>query len=176
VADFTVEDDGASDAFARKATAALDALVAKVNDANNALADRVRGKLSGEVLQVRDGKLLGSVHVIPANVDGDEIAGYVEAGGPEAPYAKVQEYGGRNSYDILPVNKKALAFPGGAYNPETISFSKSAALGQMVVVKKVHHPALAERSFMRAAVDEMRAEIVASLEGLGGRDVNVSVR
>jgi hypothetical protein len=172
--EFTVESD-ANEAFARKTTAIYDALFEKTNEAAAMLADGIREKLSGPVLKTVSGKALGSVHVLAAALDGDTITAYVEAGGPDAPYLVVQEYGGRAAYDILPVNKKALAFPGGAFNPETISFSKASALGEMVIVKRVHHPPLPERSFARTTVDEMRSEIVAMLEGAGGQDAQVGV-
>lgn len=164
-----VQDDGASEAFARKSAAIYEAIFAKLGEAMELLGDRIRGKLSGEVLQVRSGKLLGSVHVIPPTASGDTLTAAVEAGGPQAPYARTHEWGGRGPYEIVPVNKKALAFLGTGGG----GLSKANALGEMVIVKRVHHPALAERSFFRTSFDEMRAEIIAMLEGAGGRDVQV---
>lgn len=168
--DFEVQDDG-SDAFTRKMAGIYDLLAAKVDEANGMLADGVRSKLSGEVLQVRSGKLLGTVETIAAAIENDILTGYVTVGGPDAPYATVQEYGGRDYYEIAPVNKQALAFPG---NPE-LGLTSKAQLADMVIVKRVNHPPLAERSFARSTVDEMRDEIVAMLEGAGGRNATVEV-
>lgn len=69
-----------------------------------------------------------------------------------------QELGGATVYDIFPVNAKALRFlPGGgggfSGGPKTVGG------GGAVFAKHVVHPPLPERSFLRAALAQRRAEI-----------------
>lgn len=167
---FTVESD-ASEAFARKATAIYDSLFAKVDQASDMLANGMIDKLEGPVLRSVTGRAVASVHTSPAAAEGDIITGIAQAGGREAPYLVVQEYGGRDTYEIVPINKKALAFPGG----ESGSVTKAELKAGLVIVKRVMHPPLPERSFARTTADEMRAEIVAMLEGAGGANATVEV-
>jgi hypothetical protein len=163
-------------------------LVAELSEEMNrqmlAVLRRVQQKLSGEVLQTRTGSLLRSARVEPLQVTVDKIVGRVTAGGSAAsPYAEVQELGGRAPYDILPKRKQALAFfpsavvaqvgrrmlnrfrvPLGARRGE-LKPEKYAHFGKLggIVVKRVTHPPLPARSFMRSVVNEMTDEIVARL-------------
>jgi hypothetical protein len=101
----------------------------------------IQRKLSGEVLQVRSGNLLGTVQVNPPELDGDILDGSVQAGGPDAPWGVWQEYGTAGPYTIEASAAKALAFEVG---------------GETVFAKSVTHPGLEERSFMRSTADDLR--------------------
>jgi hypothetical protein len=140
-----------------------------------------RDKLSGQVLNARSGKLRASINVPPVEVSGSTITGTVEGAGGPAWYGQVHEAGGRGPYQILPVNKKALAWlPQGAtaMTPSgrlagvqeimrrTRAGSGSAlfAAAGGVVVKGVIHPPLPARPFMAPALKEQTPEIVAALQ------------
>lgn len=106
-------------------------------------------KLSGQALNQRSGKLIGSVRVIPAAVVGSNVEATVEAAGGPAWYGKVHEFGGKGSYVIEAVNAKSLAFN---------------TVNGMIFRKRVVHPPAAERSFMRTSAEELRGEISESLQ------------
>jgi len=150
------------------------------------LLRRVQQKLSGEVLHQRSGKLIGSAHVETAQNTKSGISGRVLAGAGAAwKYAPVHEYGGKGPYDIYPVNKKALAFApsGSAFltaqshtAQRAFYFRQGKRSGSLrpklytafrnlggVVVKHVHHPPLAKRSFMRSSLEELRGAITARI-------------
>jgi hypothetical protein len=144
-----------------------------------ALMKRIQEKLSGEVLQARGSALLRSVNKRPTVATGTTITGSVQAGGGAAgAYAQVQEEGGKRTYDIYPKNKLALAFfPGGSegagagrifgrrlyykqgQRAGTLKPGTSSAFAGLggIVVKHVVHPPLPQRSYMRSALNEMRA-------------------
>ena len=103
----------------------------------------IQGKLSGEVLKIGSGRLLGTVAVNPPAVTGDLIEGSVQAGGPEAPWGVFQEYGTDGPYTIEAKVAKVLAFEVG---------------GETVFARRVTHPGLIERSFMRSTQDELREQ------------------
>lgn len=158
-----------------------------------ALQRRVQQKLSGEVLQHRSGKLLGSVTKGPTEVSGNKISATVSAAGGPAFYGRIQETGGTRQYEILPKNKKALAFfpqgsVGGAIAASNTPFvpgkatvrglytRSGRASGQLkpsrlgtfsqlggVVVKKVIHPPLPARPFMRTSLMELQGTIIEKL-------------
>lgn len=135
----------------------------------------IQQKLSGEVLQPRTGKLRGSINVQPVVVDGNTITGTVEGAGGPAFYGRFHEWGGNGPYEIVPVNKQALAFfadgssgsargimrglaQGGAAAAE-----KFAAAGG-VVVRSVQHPAIIQRAFMGPSQRELWPEMIADLQ------------
>jgi hypothetical protein len=152
----------------------------------------VTNKMSGQVLHHRTGKAAASIRVEGVAATGTEITGSVVGGGGPAWYLAVQEKGGTRSYEIHPVNKKALAFfPGGSIGGaigrmgpigvgkgslrslyrrggsggRELKPSKFAQFGQMggVVVKYVIHPPLPARPVMSTGLEEMRAKIVDDL-------------
>jgi hypothetical protein len=147
------------------------------------LAITVRRKLSGEVLQAREGGLLRSVRS-DVNSHFGNLIGRVQAGGGMLWWARVHEYGGEKTYPIEPVNKLALAFlPTGSAGA---SFGRTAMTGLYhrlgarrgslresqyeefsaaggVVVKKVMHPPLKRRAFMGPSLDEMRSRIISEI-------------
>lgn len=100
--------------------------------------------------------VLASPKVTPS---GEAILGTVSTG-PEVPYAKIQEYGGRiNMPEIVPRRAQALRFMIG---------------GQVVFAKRVraHSVVIPERSFMRVSLQEKQADIVAGLNRAIGQAVN----
>lgn len=103
----------------------IDVLAGRIDATNAAFAERVRGNLTGGVLQQRSGKLLSTVMQEPAQLDGDTLYGAVTAGGDLAPYGIYFEEGGTGYYEIRPVNARVLAFMSG---------------GQQLFAKVVNHP------------------------------------
>src|SRR5260370_41616619 len=110
------------------------ALATKINGLNYVLqAKIVNQKLQGAVLAHRSGKLAGSVRVVEA-VPAEVMRGYVTAGGSVAYYARYHEYGTQDSYTIVPINKKALAFM---------------LDGKLLILRSVLNPPIKEKRFMR---------------------------
>lgn len=105
--------------------ALIDVLAGRIDATNDAFATRVKGNLSGAVLQTRTGKLLGSVMQEPSQLDGDTLIGAVTAGGELAPYGIYFEEGGTGYYEIRALNARVLAFMSG---------------GKMLFAKIVNHP------------------------------------
>jgi hypothetical protein len=165
----------------------LEAVRLKMDQLNTILMMTITTeKLQGQVLNQVSGKLAASVRVIPAVVEGDKVTGGVEAGGGPAFYATIQNYGTTRPYEILPVNKKALAFFGGegptprnkvvlrriirGFNqgnrPAPLAnFYKKRAFAAFEnlggnVVKKVIHPPIKARNFMESTAEEFQGEFV----------------
>lgn len=98
--------------------------------------------LSGQVLKNQTGNLRRAVFF---KMSGDE--GRI-AVGKEAPYGKLHEYGVDHSWEIRPRRRKALSFE---------------VNGERVFARRVTHPGLKERSFMRRAIRDRRETIVAMI-------------
>jgi hypothetical protein len=116
----------------------------------------VADKLSGQVLNRgpnrpghSGGELARSIRIVEPTLAGDNVVGQVLGAGGTAWYGVVHEYGGTRSYDIYPVNAKALLFQ---------------INGENIFRKHVLHPPLPERSFMRSALADMSEQIVADLQ------------
>jgi phage gpG-like protein len=110
------------------------------------LRDKVIQNLSGRVLQVRSGRLRGSIRSQMVETK-DELGGRVWTEG--VPYARIHEFGGTTSPHVIAAkNSKSLAFVWGAKG--------------LVFFKRVNHPGsrIPQRSYMESALEEMRAEIV----------------
>jgi len=163
------------------------------------LQRRVQQKLSGEVLQHRSGKLLGSVTKAPIETSGNKIVGIVSAAGGPAFYGRIQEAGGTRQYDIVPRFKKALAFfPGGSVggsiasgtgrtlpgkstvrglyarsgrNRGSLKPSRLGTFSQLggIVVQKVVHPPLPARPFMKTSLLELQGTIIEKLRAAAVR-------
>lgn len=95
------------------------------------------------------GRLARSIRVIPTQVSEGSITGAVEGAGENAFYGKFHEYGTSRSYEIVPVRAKALVFE---------------VNGQTVFAKRVVHPPIQARPFMRSSLAERRQEIIADME------------
>lgn len=111
-----------------------------------ALAQLVREKLSGGVLNVQSGRLLNSIR---SQMIENPTSVYGKVSTQGVPYAAIHEYGGvTRPHDIRPVNAGALWWEGAAHP-----------------VKLVHHPGskIPERSYMRSSLAEMQDDIVARL-------------
>ena len=136
-----------------KAPLLIERLSAKLNLIMYKLKAHIVGdKLSGQVLNARSGTLRGSIRVNEATDSGETLSASVEGGGGPALYGRFHEFGTSNAYEIVPVNKKALAFEMG---------------GQKIVVRSVMHPPIAERSFMRTGFEDIRPTILPTLrEGI----------
>jgi len=123
----------------------------KVELLQHLLADKIRANLSGQILQVRSGKLLASVKELPLEVNGLVVEGPVQVGGPDIPYGAVLEKGGTHNYDIVPVNKQYLAFVVG---------------GKQIFTKLVHRTPLLARQYVGLAVEETSPEVQRHFESL----------
>lgn len=137
----------------------IQALTMKMNE----LMLRLQAKIVGESIPAffkAAPNISASVQMIPAHVEGTMIVGAVQAGGPkttkitlksgaEVDYAAVQEFGVDHGWEILPYTKKALAFM---------------LDGKQLIRRRVWHPPLEARPFMRSELQNMEGEIVAELE------------
>lgn len=105
----------------------------------------ITGKLSGQVLNHRTGKLWRAIHTRVDN-SANSITGRVFATS-DCKYAAIHEFGGTTKPHIIEArNKKALAFM---------------MQGKKVIVKRVEHPGskMPERSYLRSALKDKRASI-----------------
>lgn len=141
----TVEVLGAAqiaEAFARLPTRVESALVRKMGELESELIDRVRQKLSGEVLNVRSGALRDSIR-------GNRSTGLIVVVGSFGnPYAAIQEFGGTTSaHEIFPSKASVLAFAAGD--------------GHEVFARIVRHPGsrIPARSYLQSSLDEMEPRI-----------------
>lgn len=144
---------------ANRLTATVRGLVPRIVEAIRKRLDEVDAKLQrkiqteklrgGNPLHQRTGKLINSIRMIPAQVAGSKVAGYVEGAGGPAWYGRLHEYGTDRAYEIVPVNKKALAFM---------------LNGKQVFAKRVQHQGFPERSFMRSSLAEMQEQIKSELQ------------
>jgi len=139
-------------AFVRSRMSVLrEALRIKMNGLMLMLQAHIVGqKLSGQMLHHRTGKLIDSVRLNPAEATAteNEVAGGVSAGGGPAWYAKLLQDGTR-AHEIVPVNKKALAF---------------LLDGKQVIVRRVMHPGTKPFPFMTESAEETREQILAGLQ------------
>lgn len=109
----------------------------------------VTGKLAGQVLNKRSGRLSSAVSADVSEASGMVIGRtYVQG----VPYAAIQEYGGQTGpHDIIPTVASSLMFP---WN------------GDMVFARKVHHPGskIPEASYLRSALFDMHDQILQDLQ------------
>lgn len=139
--------DGAVQRLSR-AKAKLRAGMAKaVAEGANALLAAVREKLSGEVLHVDTGTLRDSI-VVSRLSGGDEAFGVVISSDGSAPYARIQEFGGRIEIPAaVSTCARVLAF---AYGGRTVFTRHTQA----------HSVTLPERSYLRSSAKERTQDIV----------------
>ena len=125
------------------------ALLQKVSMLALKLEERVKRKLSGEVLNVKTGDLRRSI-ANKVEQSAHAVIGTVYSSG-DVKYAAIHEFGGTTKAHVIEaVNAKALAFSMG---------------GQQVFAKRVNHPGskIPERSFLRSSLADMRDEITEGL-------------
>ena len=123
--------------------------IARAMDRENELTvNRVKEKLSGEVLHVRSNLLRNSIERTDAVVLGSQvlstIGSNVRTGGESVVYAHIHEFGGQTRpHLIVAKNGKALAFSMG---------------GNTLIRRSVNHPGskIPERSFLRSALTERK--------------------
>ncbi|HEY1615134.1 MAG TPA: hypothetical protein VGF97_15725 [Rhizomicrobium sp.] len=85
------------------------------------LLARVQANLSGQVLQIRSGALLGSI-----KAQGDAQAGKITASvgsDGSVPYARIQEYGGR-----ITAHNRMIALPERSYLRSALAEKRSGAV------------------------------------------------
>jgi phage gpG-like protein len=133
----------------RALVARLDAMPGRVHDGLARAVTRLglelqrkvqSEKLSGQVLKVRTGTLRSSINMQIEDTE-TEIAASV---GTNVLYGRIQEYGVARSWLIEARNAKSLAFTIG---------------GTKLFRRRVTHPPLPERSFLRSALAEMAPAI-----------------
>jgi HK97 gp10 family phage protein len=138
-----------------KGNAVVAALMQRVTQVNSRLAEKIVGKLSGDLLKAHTGNLRDSVRVIETRNDGAKISGGVQAGGknegPSGPpfYAKFLEFGSA-PHVIMPKDpKRALAFM---------------IDGQMAFRKRVQHPGTRAYHFMSGTLADEKENIIRSMQ------------
>lgn len=120
---------------------------AKFRELLTVLKDKVIENLSGKVLQTKTGALLKSIReemVIEEDAWIGEV--YVADEGNVKAYARTLEYGGKGSYVIVPINKRALAFSMG------IGSSYEFTGYQKVFAARVVRKPEAAHSYLRSAL------------------------
>jgi HK97 gp10 family phage protein len=113
----------------------------------------VQQKLSGSVLKVRTGTLRSSVN-FKVDQTATAVTGTV---GTAVKYAGYHEFGVPHSWEIRPKSARALAFE---------------LNGKTIFAKRVIHPPLPERSFLRSALREMEPKIESELSAAVGEAVH----
>lgn len=109
----------------------------------------VRNKLSGQVLKVRTNNLRGSIHQEVSH-DGSGVVGRV---GTNVEYAAFHEYGFSGTQNVREhMRTIKMAFGKMLKTPKRIVISAHA--------RHIDYP---EHSFLRSALDDQRAEIMAEL-------------
>jgi hypothetical protein len=114
----------------------------------------VGGKLQGQVLHHRTGKLANSIRVIPVTQSGSSIVGMVEGGGGPAFYGRIHEYGG-----VVQIPEFTRRVSGGK---EAIK-ARLSKTGSIPGTVRAHTATFPERSFMRTSLAEHREAIFAGL-------------
>lgn len=137
-------------------------LAARIDSLATALQDGIVGKLSGEVLHRRSGRLAASIAIERADT-GDSFAAIVGVTGPARAYAPVLEYGGTISIRAhLRVMREAWGRP--------------LKRGAETVAVRAHSATYPARSFLRAALAERAPEIVAGLGAAVTADIDEAMR
>jgi len=143
--EITVEDSAVIASFDHMTEDVHDALVKACRELSRDVANLVRRKLTGEVLNVRTGNLRRSIFEDVQDL-GTAVFGRVY-GAADVPYGTIHEFGGStNAHEIVARNAKVLHFIMG---------------GEDVYRRRVMHPGakMPERSFMRSSLTDMRTEI-----------------
>lgn len=124
------------------------------------LQSRIVGETIPEMFPNGAPNIAATVRANPAELEGAVIRGSVEAGGPRTTkrtlksgavvdYAAVQEFGISHSFEILPFNARALRF---------------LMEGKVVFAKRVTHPGLEPRPYMRQSLEAAAPSITEDLQ------------
>jgi hypothetical protein len=146
--DVTIDTSAVGPYLESKTNAIREALIARMTAVDTMLQSKIVGKLSGELLQQRTGKLSSSVRIVETTASATEIAGGVTAGGGPVNYAAALEYGAK-AHIIQAINVKALAFMW---------------QGRQVFFKSVNHPGNEAYAYMRGTLDENSENIQAEFQ------------
>lgn len=146
-------EDALLDSLRAKSDLLIERLRKQVDVSDLMIQQRAQQKVSGDLLQIRTGKLARSIVTIPAVVSTDSIDGAVEAGGGTAYYAKFQERGTSGPYQIVAANGKALAF---------------ILDGKQMFRRAITHPGLPAKLFMASSVQELEGDVVEGLQNAVG--------
>ena len=125
------------------------ALLKKVTALAFQLERKIKGdKLSGQVLNVKTGKLRASIHSSVTQDQNSTIGKAASSG--DVKYAAIHEFGGTIQIPEIVAKGKALAFMQG---------------GKIAFYKKVaaHSVTMPERSFMRSSLADMREQIITEM-------------
>jgi hypothetical protein len=154
-ASFYGTDQAAQQAMLARGPRLLANLIVKVNSLSLRLQSKIVGLLSGPVLNIRTGKLAGSVRVELAHVDGDSLVGGVQGSGGPAWYGRLFIDGG--TFQVAEhVRRTGLNSRG-----QTIRLlTGSGAVARKVAsirtgVVRAHTMTLPQRDWIRPAVAEM---------------------
>jgi phage gpG-like protein len=93
-AGFNSSDERLVAMFKKRGPAVVEAGTRAIDISMLLLQKRIHEKLSGEVLNIRTGKLIGSVNKEETTFDGETISGSVTAAAGPARYGKIHEFGG----------------------------------------------------------------------------------
>jgi hypothetical protein len=127
----------------------IQAIIKKINGSMIALQSYiVTGKLSGQVLKHRSGKLANSIRVNPAEAEGATVTASVEGAGGPAWYGRLHEFGG--SF----VASRRLKRP---------SHLVTRKHGERVMTGSPYGIHFAQRSFMRSSFAERQNQIIESV-------------
>lgn len=150
---------GDRDLFARLGARSLGPAKAAIDNTVRALGFELerrvkRNYLTGQVLNVRTGRLRASISQTTQMQPGDSRSGFVSTPstavatvGTNVVYGAAWEFGSR-AHDIVPIRAKALRFEVG---------------GQVLFRRRVHIPAQAPRPFLRPALENMRGFAIQQL-------------
>ena len=144
----------------QRGPAIIEALTAKMSE----LMSRLQSKIVTEKLPAMfkaSPNIAASIQAQPTTIQGTKILGTVKGGGIPAvqhttlrsgvtyDIAVLQEGGVPHGWEILPFTKKALAFQ---------------LDGKQFILRRVFHPPLVSRPFMRESLHEMEAQITSELK------------
>lgn len=111
------------------------------------------------------GKMQSALQMTFARLGDGSITGAVSISG--IGYV-TQEFGGRTAYDIFPKSREVLAFPGSLAAPFRQRYgTRQGRSISTVFAAHVHREPLPERSFLRLAMNQKRAEINAAFHAVG---------
>ena len=139
----TIDTNAVGPFLESKTSAIRAALAEKMTYTSAALTQGILGKVTGQLLQVRSGRLSTSVRALPTETAPDEITGGATAGGGVVTYARPLEYGSR-AHLIMAINAKTLHFQ---------------IDGKGIFRRSVMHPGTRAYAFMRGTLDEQAASI-----------------